>query len=298
MKKIWLIFILFAIPYTSFTQELMANVQVIAPQVPNINKRNTDLLQNIIREFLNNTKWTTENYQPQERINCNLIITITAWDGNAGYKAEAQIQSTRPVYGSDYSSILLNYIDKDFDFSFIEGQPLDFSEQNYISNLSSLLGFYANTIIGLDKDSFSKLGGTPYYSKALTIINYSQNSGTKGWRAGDGLRNRFWLNQNLQDFTFNNLRAFIYDYHRNGLDLLQERKNQAANSILNMLSTLQQLDKQKMGSIFPNIYLAAKADEVINVLKLTELNERVKAFNILTEIDPANQTKYQSMIQQ
>ena len=137
------------------------------------------MLQNTIRDFLNNNKWTNETYLPQERIECNFVITVTGWDGSSAYAAEAQLQSSRPVYGSSYYSTLLNLSDKDFDFNFNDGQSLDFSDQNFISNLSSLFAYYAYTIIGLDKDSFSKLGGTPYYLKAQNVLNLAQNSGKK-----------------------------------------------------------------------------------------------------------------------
>lgn len=276
-------------------QELNTRVQVLAPTVPNINKRNVEVLQNTIREFLNNNKWSSETYTPVERIECNFVITLTAWDGNSTYKAEAQIQSSRPVYNTAYNSTLLNISDKDFDFNYSEGQSLDFSDQNFISNLSSLLSFYAYTIIGLDKDSFSKLGGTNYYNKAQNILNVAQVSGNKGWKAFDGLRNRYWLNENLQNKSFEDLRQFIYDYHLNGLDRMQEDPGKGAKKIISLLSNLKQLDKQKIGSIFPNMYLATKADELVNVISLTNPQDKIKAYNLLSEIDPANLNKYEAL---
>ncbi|MFN0257152.1 type IX secretion system protein PorD [Pedobacter ureilyticus] len=276
-------------------QELNTRVQILAPTVNNANKRNLDVLQNVIRDFLNNNKWTNETYLPQEKIDCNLVINITAWDGNANYTAEAQIQSSRPVFGGSYSTTLLNMSDKDFSFSFNEGQALDFSDQNYIGNLNSLLGFYAYTIIGLDKDSFGKLGGTPYYQKALNLINLAQTGGGKGWRPVDGLRNRYWLNENLLSNSFKSLRTFIYEYHLNGLDKLQENANSGTKSILSSLSDLKQLDKQKLGAIFPNVYFAAKAEEITNVFSLADSQDKIKAYNLLVDIDAANTAKYDGL---
>lgn len=276
-------------------QELNTRVQVLAPTVNNANKRNLDVLQNTIRDFLNNNKWTNESYLAQEKIDCNLVINITAWDGNATYTAEAQIQSSRPVFGSSYTTTLLNMSDKDFSFTFNEGQSLDFSDQNFLNNLSSLLGFYAYTIIGLDKDSFSKLGGTPYFQKALNLINLAQTAGGKGWRPVDGLRNRYWLNENLLNNSFKGLRTFIYEYHLNGLDKLQGNAGSGTKSILSSLNDLKQFDKQKLGSIFPNIYFAAKADEITNVLSLSDPQDKMKAYNLLVEIDPPNTGKYDGL---
>lgn len=236
MKRTLGLFLLLLSAIITNAQELNMRVQVLAPTVTNANRRNLDVLQNTIRDFMNNNRWTAESYLPQERIDCNLVINVTAWDGNASYTAEAQIQSSRPVFGSSYATTLLNMSDKDFSFSYNEGQALDFSDQNYLSNLSSLLGFYAYTIIGLDKDSFSKLGGTDYYQKALNLINLAQTAGGKGWRPVDGLRNRYWLNENLLNNSFKGLRTFIYEYHLNGLDKLQSNLNNGTKSILSSLS--------------------------------------------------------------
>ena len=293
MKRIIVLILITLSCLLTQAQELNMRVQILAPTVNNANKRSLDVLQNNIRDFMNNNKWTTESYLPQERIDCNLVINITAWDGNAAYTAEAQIQSSRPVFGSSYGTTLLNMSDKDFNFTYNEGQSLDFSDQNYITNLSSLLGFYAYTIIGLDKDSFNKLGGSAQYQKALNLINLAQTSGGKGWRPVDGLRNRYWLNENLLNNSFKPLRVFIYDYHFNGLDKLQNNLNNGTKSILSSLSDLKQFSKQKMGSIFPNIYFTAKADEITNVLALGDQQDKIKAYNLLVEIDAPNTAKYE-----
>ncbi|MBC7566218.1 MAG: DUF4835 family protein [Pedobacter sp.] len=280
-------------------QELNARVQILAPTVPNIDKRNLEVLQKNIREFLNNNKWSNESYAPQERIECNFVITLSEWDGNSAYKAEAQIQSSRPVYGSAYNSTLLNLNDKDFDFNYTEGQSLDFSDQNYLTNLSSLLGFYAYTIIGLDKDSFSSLGGTLFHKKALTLLNNAQVSSNSGWKAFDGLRNRYWLNENLLNKGFEELRVFIYDYHFNGLDKLQDNPGRGLNRMISLLGGLKQMDKQKLGSIFPNFYFASKADEVVNIFSIQtgDPTDRIKAYNLLVEVDPVNKNKYERLKQ-
>lgn len=274
-------------------QELSSRVQILAPNISNINKRNLDVLQNTIRDFLNNNKWTNETYLAQERIECNFVITITAWDGSSAYSAEAQIQSSRPIFGSSYYSTILNISDKDFNFNYSDGQTIDFSDQNYISNLSSLLGFYAYTIIGLDKDTFSNLGGTIYYARAQNVLNVAQTGSSKGWKPFDGLRNRYWLNENLLNNSFKELRTFIYNYHLNGLDLLQENKTNGTKKIIALLPILQKMDKQKLGSIFPNVYFASKAEEITNVLALSDPLDKIKAYNLLSDIDPANIGKYE-----
>ena len=293
MKKIFTLLLVYLLFLSNgYTQELNIRVQVTAPKVPNINKKNIDLIQTTIRNYLNNNKWSNENYLPQERIACNLVITISAWDGNSAYNAEAQLQTSRPVFGTSYTSTILNLSDKDFDFNYTEGQPVDFSDQNYLSNLSSLLSYYAYTIIGLDKDSFSRLGGTPYYLKAQNILNIAQTSGNSGWKAYDGLRNRYWLNENLLNKSFQELRVFIYNYHANTLDHLQEDPARAAKLLLSYLPDLKQMDKQKLGSIFPNVYLANKAPEMVNILSMGTMQDKSQGYELLSGIDPANISKY------
>lgn len=275
-------------------QELNARVTLLAPQVSNINKATLDALQRTIRDFLNNNKFTNENYKTQERIDCNFVITVNSWDGGSNYTAEAQIQNSRPVFNSSYNSTLLNISDKNFDFSFYDGSTIDFSDQNYISNISALLSYYAYTIIGLDKDSFSKMGGTPYFKKAQNIINLAQASGNSGWKAADGLRNRFWFNENVLNPAFAELRSFIYAYHLNGLDQLTDN-DKGLMQIVSALPALQQMDKQRLGSIFPNVYFASKAEEITNVLSKLNVQERMKAYNMLSEIDPANIGRYEGL---
>jgi hypothetical protein len=135
------------------SQDLNARVQILSPKIQSTNKRVLDVLETNIRDFLNNRKWTTDAFLPQERIDCNFIITITEWDGSSNFKAEAQIQSSRPVFNTTYNSTILNLTDNDFDFNYTEGQPMDFSDDNYIANLTSLLGFYAYMITGFDSDT-------------------------------------------------------------------------------------------------------------------------------------------------
>jgi len=293
IKKIFWILLLVGFGKVQ-AQELNARVTLLAPQVSNISKPTLDALQKTIRDFLNNNKFSNESYKPQERIECSFVITINSWDGGSGYTAEAQIQSSRPVFNSSYNSTLLNMSDKNFDFSYLDGSTIDFSDQNYISNISALLTYYAYTIIGMDKDSFSKMGGTPFYKKAQNIINLAQASGNTGWKAADGLRNRFWFNENVLNPIFSELRNFIYSYHLNGLDQLTDN-DKGLTQIVAALPALQQMDKQKLGSIFPNVYFASKAEEITNVLSKLNGQERMKAYNMLAEIDPANIGKYEGL---
>ncbi len=292
MKYLILICFLF-ISQSVLSQDLNARVQILAPQLANSNNRIQDILAASIKDFLNNKRWSADALQPQERIDCNFVITITDWDGSSNFKAEAQIQSNRPVFNSSYSSTLLNLSDKEFGFTYSEGQPLDFSEQNYINNLGSLLAFYAYIITGLDYDSFSKFGGTPYFEKAQTVLNNAQMAPNGGWKAFENLRNRFWLVENLTNKSFNPIRESLYIYHRDGLDVMAENQSKGRKAVLSIIPQLQKIDKQNQGSILNQIFFTAKVDEIINILATAEPQEKLKAFNALSIIDPANSLKYE-----
>lgn len=295
MRKYLLILALLIISPTLFAQDLNARVQILAPQLSNSNKRILDMLQSSITDFLNGRKWTTDALQPQERIDCNFVITITDWDGSSTFKAEAQIQSNRPIFNSSYNSTILNISDKDFGFIYSEGQPLDFSDQNYISNLSSLLAFYAYVITGLDYDSFSRFSGTPYFQKAQNVLNNAQIAPNPGWKAFENLRNRFWLIENLTNRSYNPIRESLYIYHRDGLDIMAENKSKGLKAILSVIPLIQKIDKQKQGSILNQLFFTAKADEIVNILSAADNQDKLKAFNILSEIDPSNSLKYEAL---
>jgi len=292
--KYFLIFLLLLSSTYLYSQDLNARVQILAPQISNSNKSILDVLEISIKDFLNGRRWTSDALQPQERIDCNFVITITDWDGSSSnFKAEAQIQSNRPIYNSSYTSTILNLSDKDFSFSYSEGQTLDYSDLNYISNLGSLLAFYAYIITGMDYDTFSKLGGTPHFQKAQTVLNNAQNSPNAGWKGHENLRNRFWMIENLTNKSYNPIRESMYEYHRNGLDIMAENPAKGRKAIYSLLPQLQKIDKQKQGSILSQVFFTSKSDELVNILNDADPQEKLKAFNILSVIDPANALKYE-----
>ena len=293
-KYTTLVILLFiALFNNSEAQDLNARVQILSPQVQNTNKRALDVLQVAVRDFLNNRKWSNDNFLSQERIDCNIVINILEWDGSSNFKAEAQIQSGRPVFGSSFNSTILNLSDKDFSFTYTEGQPLDYSDQNFLNNLTSLLAYYAYVIVGLDYDTFSKMGGSQYYAKAQNVVNNAQNSSFAGWKAFESMKNRYWLVENLTNKAYNPIREVLYEYHRNGLDVMYDNQNRGRKNILGLLPQLQKIDKQKQGSMLNQVFFSAKANEIVNLLSQVSPQERVRSYNILSSLDPANITKYE-----
>jgi hypothetical protein len=279
----------------TFSQDLNARVELLYPKLPTVNKNTFDALEKAIKDFLTNNKWTDDILKPQERIDCSFVITITAWDGASTFTAEAQIQSSRPVYGTAYNSTILNINDKDFNFSYLQGQALDFSEQNYTSNLSSLLAFYAFTIVGMDNDTFSKLGGTTIYNRAQNVLNAAQSASDKGWKATENFRNRYWLSENFSNRDYNPIRESLYTYHRRGLDVMANNPAEGRKAVLSTLSQLQAVDRMKQGNMLSQLFISAKVDELIGILSLADVEDRMKAYSILTQIDPANGFKYDAL---
>jgi Domain of unknown function (DUF4835) len=286
---------LLLLSFYGYGQDLNARVQILSPQVQSTNKRPLEVLETAITDFLNNRKWSEAQLQASERIDCNLVITIKEWDGSSNFKAEAQVLSSRPVFGSTYNSTVLSLNDKNFDFNYSEGQPLDFADQNFINNLSSLLAFYAYVIVGLDADTFSKLGGSGYFSKAQNVLNNAQNAPYTGWKAFEGLRNRYWMVENLNNKSYLPLREILYAYHREGLDLMSDNLNKGRKNIAEALPALSTLDKQKQGAMFNQVFFSAKADEIISIFSKSDPLERTKIYNIMADADPANATKYEEL---
>jgi hypothetical protein len=294
MKRLVIIALCFLSLHT-FAQDLNCRVQILSPQIQNTNKKALDDLQIAISEFMNNRKWADFELNSQERIDCNLVITLKNWDGGSNFQGEAQILSSRPVFGSTYNTTLLSINDKNFDFSYTQGQPLDYTDQSFQNNLSSILAFYAYVIVGFDADSFSKLAGTPYYTKAQTVVNNAQNAGFAGWKAFEGLKNRYWLAENLNNKSFLPIRNIIYNYHRLGLDVMSEDIAKGRKAIVDVLPQLADLDKQKQGSMLNQVFFSAKATEIIDIVSKGSPMERVKIYNVMVDADPANSSKYEEL---
>lgn len=276
-------------------QELNARVEILSPQLPQTNKRVLDVLQKIMSDFLNNRSWTGLPVAPNERIDCNFVITISEWDGLSEFSGQAQILSMRPVYQTNYNSPVLNMTDDEFNFSYTEGQMIDYSDQQFTNNLTSLLAYYAYLIIGMDADTFSPEGGTNYFTQAQRVVNNAQNTAYSGWRFMDGNSNRYWLITNLLDRRYESVRKFQYEYSRHGLDLLAENPAQGRKNIVASMDLLSSIDRMAQGAMLGQLLFTAKANEFVGILSGLNPQERVQSYHFLSEIDPSNDSKYQAL---
>ena len=286
---------------SAYCQELICNVQVITQQIQGTNKQVFQTLQSAMNEFLNNTSWTGHTYAVNERIECTMMFNLKEQVSVDEYKGTLQIQARRPVFNSSFNSVMLNYVDNDLQFKYIEFQPLEFSETQHLSNLTSLLAYYAYIIIGMDYDSYSPEGGTPYFQLAEKIVNNAQNAVEKGWRAMESTsrKNRYWLISNILNEDFTPIRDFTYKYHRMGLDMMYQKTNEARTNIAEYLKLLQQVSREKPDPFmyYLQVVLDAKSDELVNIFKEAFQEEKTRVFALLNEIDPSHKNKYEQIIQ-
>jgi hypothetical protein len=293
-----LIFLAFILPLIGFGQEFICQMQVNAPQVEGSERKVFQTLQQAMYEFVNNRKWSNYVYRPEEKIECSMIITITDRISSDQFRGKINVVLQRPVYKTSYNTTLFNYLDKDFDFKYVEYEPLDFSDDTYTSNLTSVLAFYAYVFLAIDADSYSHLGGTPYYEKARAIVNAAQNAPEKGWKAFESMKNRYWLVENMLNSTYSPLREGIYQYHRLGLDVMSDNIDLGRSAINDCLDNFQRAGREKPGLFVLQLMMDAKRDELINVYSQASPMDKTKAINILKELDPANSSRYQQIMQQ
>lgn len=295
-KVVVVLHLLFLLVVSSaIAQELNARVEILAPKIPNNNKRVIDLLQKTIQDYLNNRSWIGLAISPEERINCSFVINITSWDGSKEYKADAQIYSSRPVFNTSYNSPVLAFRDKSFNFSYVEGEQLDFSNDQNLSSLGALLGYYAHVIIGMDQDTFRQYGGSSAFSIARNIVNYSQSSPHDGWRSMESTDNRYWLINNLTDRRYNAYRDFYFNYHLQGLDKLSADAMSTRNEMAKMVEKLKEVDRGNTGNVLTQVLFSAKSNEFVGVFNALPGNEKVRLFNELVNLDPFNTSKYEAL---
>lgn len=299
MKKILIILSLVLFGSIVSAQELDCRIQVNHSRLQGTtNDKLFQTMQQELYEFINNTAWTKHIYAKDERIECNIFITIEEQISSDEFKGKIQITSSRPVYGTSYMSPVLNHLDNDFQFKYVEFEPLEFNENTYTNNLTSVLAFYCYIIIGMDYDTFSSYGGSPYFSKAEKIVQNAQSSQEAGWKAYENLKNRYWLVENLLNDQYSGMRDFMYMYHRQGLDKMAEKPSEGRASIEQAIENLKNVHRRKPGSFLMSLYTTAKGDEIVNIFSEAFPDEKARIYNIMKEVDPANSSKYEKIMQE
>jgi hypothetical protein len=277
-------------------QELNFTVTINSQQVQTSDRSVFKDMKNGFEQFLNNRKWTNDAYKTFERINASMLITITKMPEIGSFSATVQIQSARPVYNTNYSSLLFNFADRDWEFEYLESQPLEYNDNTYTTNLTSMLAVYAYLVIGLDYDSFSELGGTTYFQKALNVVNNAQQASRPGWLALESNRNRYSIVENLNNPQMTDIRKAIYAYHRLAMDTFDKTPDQSREIILKSLRDIKKVRDVNPTAVLVVSFFDAKAKEITNMFSQGNIQVRRQVYDIVTTIDPSNRI-YDKIIQ-
>lgn len=300
MKQLHLFIFLTLFAGVLRAQELNCQVSVIAApglQIGPVEKEIMTELEGSIYDFMNNTRWTTDVFEIEERINCNLLITISEMPSSTTFNGKMQIQSSRPVYNTGYNTVLFNFEDSDITFNYLRNSALLFSIDQYRDNLTSILAFYAYMIIGYDYDSFELKGGTKYFNKAQIIAGNAKNSGDPGWAASAGKKNnRYWMVDNVLQSVFEPIRITYYNYHRLGFDIMYDDIAGGRKAVLESLQLLDKVQRARPGSLNLQIFLTSKSTELVNLFSQAEITEKNAVVSVLKKLDPTNSSKYQEIL--
>jgi hypothetical protein len=285
---------------SSFSQELNCQVSVLTDARVEVNSTEQEIIKQMkqsVYDFMNDTKWTEDEFKTEERINCNIQIQIKTIPSTGSYTGYIQVQFNRPAFNSNYNSVIFNFQDDDVAFSFSRNAVLQYNENQYKDNLTSILSFYAYFMLGMDYDSFSLKGGTPYFTKAQQIVTNAQVSGAGGWKANEtGKRNRYWLVENILQPAFEPVRECNYMYHRKGIDMLYENKVSAKKAMFEALNKLTPVVQRNPNNLNTLNFLYSKIQEFKNILSDSETKEKTDFVNLLKKLDSGNSSLYQEIL--
>nr|WP_229206695.1 DUF4835 family protein [Dyadobacter crusticola] len=254
-------------------------------------------LQTYMNDFLNNTRWTNDQFAKEEKIKCKLNVNLTRSLTQGSYEGNAQLVVSRPVYNSNYETVLLTYVDKNFSFTYLPNTQLYFNENSYTEELPYILAFYANVALIFDYDSFSRMGGAPYVQRAFNLVNQARNASPnkRGWDSGGDSRNRYWLIENLMSQQFTPFREGMYKYYRQGLDVATQNPAETRAKVLEFLTTIKEVNQLRPASVVVNAFFDAKSDELFRILIEAQPEERAQAYNLLVSLDPTKTQLYQRL---
>ncbi|WP_445451986.1 type IX secretion system protein PorD [Flavobacterium sp. 25HG05S-40] len=293
MKKI-VSFLLLLFVGVVQAQQLNCSVQINSDKIATTNNQIFKNLQTSITDFVNKTDWTGEEYKQHEKIDCSMVIIVNTYDSNQ-FSATLQVQSTRPIFNSTYASPVFNFNDNDFSFRYIEFENLQFNPNSFDSNLVSVLAYYSYMILGFDADTYSLMGGTKNYETAQQIMNVSQQSGYKGWSQSDNNQNRYFLVSDVLSGTFDAYREALYQYHREGLDLMSSDQKGAKEKVMVSVNTLTKIYKVRPNAFLTRVFFDAKVDELVSILSGGPRVSMTETIDALNKLSPLNVSKWSTI---
>jgi hypothetical protein len=277
-------------------QELNCKVSINYSSIPSPNREMFNSMRQSIYEFMNNTTWTNDIFDNEERIECTILIRLDQQLSTDEFSGSISVQSSRPVFKTLYNSPILNILDDDFRFRYVEFQTLEFNENTHLSNLTSILAYYAYLIIGMDYETFSLKGGEDFFLKAQKIISNAQNDNTAtGWKSFEGIANRYWLIENLLSPDFENMRDFYYTYHREGLDNFTEKPDFVRDQIAEVILSLRDVHMRRSRGYLKDLFFDTKTDEIVNIFSQGSLMQSDELINLLIMMSPSDSDKWQKI---
>jgi hypothetical protein len=303
MFRASLLFTCLALSMISTGQELQARVNIIANKVSSqVDRKIFQTLQGGLTNFINSRKWTSDVFGPSEKVQCSFLISIDQDLGNNVYKGKLTVQAARPVFNTSYDSPLINFQDDNVVFKYVEFQPIEFNENRVqgndplVANLTAVIAFYINIILGLDYDSYALRGGDLYFQRAWNIVNNAPGSrDIAGWKSFDGLRNRYWLAENMNNNRFTLVHDAVYAYYRTGLDLFFENEEAGRGGMLNALNYLNTVNTENLNSMIIPFFFQGKANELVKVFSKGSPEQRSRARELLTKMDITNISLYKEL---
>lgn len=297
-RSIYILVSLILISFHADAQELNATISVSTPKLQEADPEIFKTLEKDLRDFLTQQRWTNTEYKNYERIECSFQVNIKSELGNNNYQADIAIKAIRPVYGSEYKTVLINHVDRDIVFSYQQFQPIENGTDIFRDNLSAVFSFYAHLILGLDADSFTPFGGDEEFQLAQNIINQippSASDADKGWQSLNRKTTRYWIMENYLSPRFKPFREAWYHYHRKSLDLMHLNPGQG---IVTMIDALKEVEKTNIS--YPNsigilLFISAKSDEIVEIMKQADRVQKNSVFEIMRKLDPSNSGKYNAI---
>ena len=302
-KKIFWGFLIVFFVYKAKGQEIQARLTVSAVKINSqVDKKIFQTLQSGLTNFLNNRKWTPDNFQPNEKIQCNFFLSVEQDLGDNVFKGKLTVQAARPILNSTYQSPIINYLDDNVTFRYVEFQPIEFNENRIqgadpvAANLTAIFAYYVDIILGFDYDSFAPRGGDVYFQKAWNIVNNApESSNISGWKAFDGQRNRYWLAENLNNNQYALIHDAVYSYYRSGLDNFYDNENTGRNGIMNCINYLNTINTENPNSMILSFFLQGKSSEIVKIFTQADAGTKSRARDILQKIDITNISAYKEL---
>lgn len=302
-KKILLLLIIIACSFGGQAQEIQARFTVVSAKVgTQVDKKVFQTLQSALTSFLNNRRWTSDVFKPNEKIQCNFLLNIDQDLGNNVFKGKLTVQAARPIYNTSYDSPIMNFLDDNITFRYVEFQPIEFNENRVqgndplASNITAVLAYYVNIILGLDYNSFAVRGGDAYFQKAWNIVNNApENKDISGWKSFDGIRNRYWLAENFNNNRFALIHDALYSYYRSGMDIFFENEDAGRNGILNCLNFLNTINIENPNSMVLQFFFQGKSKELVKVFSKATADQKARAADLLSKLDITNGAAYKEL---